>query len=86
MNRRSISGNNAEQVLQSQITDLQDDLLVMGTNIAVGPGTFTILTTGMDNLAIGNGAAGGLTTGSNNVMLGANSGLYNWQQQYLPWI
>jgi len=77
MNRHSIPGNNTEQVLQSQITDLQNNLVVMGTNLGVGPGTYTILTTGSNNLTIGNGAAGGqygLTTGSNNVMLGAYSG------------
>jgi len=40
MNQHSISGNNTEQVLQSQITDPQDNI-VMGSNIGVGPGTFT---------------------------------------------
>jgi len=77
MNRCSISGNNTEQVLQLQITDLQDNLVVTGTNVGVGPGAFTVLTTGTDNVTIGPGAAGGqygLTTGSNNVMLVANSG------------
>jgi len=44
MNRRSLSGNNNEQVLQSQITDLQGNLFVSGTNLGVGPGTFTVLT------------------------------------------
>jgi hypothetical protein len=38
MNRRSISGNNTEQVLQSQITDLQDNIIVTGTNLGVGTG------------------------------------------------
>jgi len=32
MNRRSIGGNNTEQVLQSQITNLQDNLVVTGSN------------------------------------------------------
>jgi len=36
MNRHSISGNNTEQVLQSQITDLKDDLVVTGSNLSVG--------------------------------------------------
>jgi hypothetical protein len=77
MNKRSISGNNTEQVLQSQITDLQDNLVVTGTNLGVGPGTFTMLTTGTNNVAIGSGAVGGqygIQSGNNNVMLGTNSG------------
>ena len=77
MNKRSISGNNTEQVLQSQITDLQDNVVVTGTNFGVGPGTFTMLTTGTNNVAVGNGAAGGIygiQTGSGNVMLGYNTG------------
>jgi len=51
--------------------------VVMGTNIAVGPGTFTILTTGTSNVAVGSGATGGvysLSTGNRNVMLVANTG------------
>jgi len=78
MKRHSISGNNTEQVLQSQITDLQSNIVVMGTNLAVGPGALEQLTTGTNNIAIGSGAASGqygLTTGSGNVMLGINSGL-----------
>jgi len=77
MNKRSISGNNTEQVLQSQITDLQDNVVVTGTNFGVSPGTFTMLTTGSNNVAVGNGAAGGQygnQTGNNNVMLGYNTG------------
>jgi len=77
MNKRSISGNNTEQVLQSQITDLQDNVVVTGTNFGVGPGTFTMLTTGTNNVAVGSGAAGGvygIQSGNNNVMLGTNSG------------
>jgi hypothetical protein len=77
MNRHSISGNNTEQVLQSQITDLQDNIFVTGTNLGVGPDTLSQLTTGANNIAIGLGAASGkygLTTGSGNVMLGINSG------------
>jgi hypothetical protein len=77
MNRCSISGNNTEQVLQSQITNLQSNIVVTGTNLGVGPNVFTQLTTGTDTVAIGSGASSGnysLTTGSGNVMLGANSG------------
>jgi len=77
MNRCSISGNNTEQVLQYQITNLQDNLVVTGTNLGVGPGALNQITTGTNNIAIGSGAAGGeygLTTGSGNVMLGVNSG------------
>jgi len=72
MNRRSISGNNTEQVLQSQITDLQSNIVVTGTNLGVGPGVLTQLTTGTDNVAIGSGASSGnysLTTGNGNVMV-----------------
>jgi len=78
MNRHSISGNNTEQVLQSQITNLQSNIVVTGTNLGVGPGTLEQLTTGTDNIAICLGRASGqygLTTGSGNVMLGINSGL-----------
>jgi len=78
MNRCSISGNNTEQVLQSQITDLQINIVVMGSNLAVGPGALEQLTIRTNNIAIGLGAASGqygLTTGSGNVMLGVNSGL-----------
>jgi len=32
MNWRSISGNNTEQVLQSQITNLQRNIIISGTN------------------------------------------------------
>jgi len=67
MNKHLISGNNTEQVLQSQITDLQDNVVVTrtnvvvtGTNFGVGPGTFTMLTTGTNNVTVGNGAAGGI--------------------------
>jgi len=77
MNRRSISGNNTEQVLQSQITDLQSNIVVMGTNVAVGPDVFTQLTTGYENTAVGYGTSSGsysLKTGSGNVMVGYNSG------------
>jgi len=78
MNRRSISGNNTEQVLQLQITNLQNNLVAMGTNLAVGPVVLEQLTTGTNNIAIGLGAASsnyGFTTGSGDVMLGINSGL-----------
>jgi len=78
MNRCSISGNNTEQVLQSQITNLQDNFVVTGTNLGVGTGALNQVTTGTNNVAIGSGAASGqcgLTTGSGNVMLGVNSGL-----------
>jgi len=77
MNRRSISGNNTEQVLQLQITNLQSNIVVTGTNLGVGPSTLTQLTSGTDNVAIGLGAASSkydLTTGTGNVMLGINSG------------
>jgi len=77
MNRRSISGNNTEQVLQLQITNLQSNIVVTGTNLGVGPNTLTQLTIRTDNVAIGSGASSGeysLTTGTGNVMVGANSG------------
>jgi len=77
MNRHSISGNNTEQVLQSQITNLQSNLVSTGTNLGVGPSVLTQVTSGTDNTAIGNAASGppySITTGSGNVMLGANSG------------
>jgi len=77
MNRCSISGNNTEQVLQLQITDLQSNIVVTGTNLGVGPNTLTQLTTRTNNVAIGLGASSGnysLTTGNGNVMVGANSG------------
>jgi len=77
MNKCSISGNNTEQVLQLQITNLQSNIVVMGTNLGLGPNTLTQLTTGTDNIAIGLGAASGqfgVTTGSGNVILGVNSG------------
>jgi len=76
MNRRSISGNNTEQVLQSQITNLQSNIVVTGTNVAVGPNALNILTTGMGNTAIGSDAGGspyGVAEGSGNVMVGANA-------------
>jgi len=79
MNRHSISGNNTEQVLQLQITDLQDNLVVTGTNVGVGPGPGALnqVTTGTSNTAFGSGAGGalyGVTTGSGNVMVGASAG------------
>jgi len=77
MNRHSISGNNTEQVLQSQITDLQENLVVTGTNEGVGPRALNQVTTGTDNTAFGSGAGGapyGVTTGSENVMVGASVG------------
>jgi len=59
-----ISGNNTKQVLHSKlnelpslVTDLQDGI-VMGTNVAVGLGTFTALTRGTSNVAVGSRAAG----------------------------
>jgi len=58
MNRHSISGNNTEQVLQSQITDLQSNFVVSGTNLGVGPNALNQVTTGMGNTAIGNDAGG----------------------------
>jgi len=77
MNRRSISGNNTEQVLQLQITNLQSNIVVMGTNLAVGPGALTQVTTGTGNTAISSDAGGapyGIAAGSWNVMVGANAG------------
>jgi len=77
MKRRSISGNNTEQVLQSQISDLQSNIVVSGTNLGVGPNALNIVTTGKGNTAIGSDAGGspyGVTTGSGNVMVGANAG------------
>jgi len=76
MNRRSISGNNTEQVLQSQITNLQSNLVAMRTNLAVGPNALNYLSTGTNNTAVGNTSRGGqygIMTGSNNV-IGAGSG------------
>jgi len=76
MNRHSISGNNIEQVLQSQITDLQDNFVATGTNLGVGPGALNQVTTGTSNTALGSGAGGapyGITTGSGNVMVGAGN-------------
>jgi hypothetical protein len=52
MNRRSISGNNTEQVLQLQITNLQSNIVVTGTNLAVGPGALNQETTRVNNTAI----------------------------------
>jgi len=78
MNRHSISGNNTEQVLQLQITNLQSNIVVTGTNLGVGPGILIQLTTRTNNVAIGSGASSNnysLTTGSGNVIVGANSGL-----------
>jgi len=77
MNRRSISGNNTEQVLQSQITDLQSNIVVSGTNVVVGPNALNIVTTGTGNTAIGSDAGGspyGVAEGSGNVMVGASAG------------
>jgi len=77
MNRCSISGNNTEQVLQLQITDLQDNLVVTGTNVGVGPGALNQVTTGTNKTAFGFGTGGalyGITTGSGNVMVGASAG------------
>jgi len=58
MHRRSISGNNTEQVLQLQITNLQDNLAVTGTNVGVGPGGMNQVTTGTSNTALGSGTGG----------------------------
>jgi len=64
-------------VLQSQITNLQSNIVVTGTNLGVGLGALEQLTTGTNNIAIGLGAASGqygLTTSSGNLMIGINSG------------
>jgi len=77
INRSSISGNNTEKVLQSQIANLQSNIVVAGTNLGVGPSVLTQVTTETDNTAIGNAASGqpySITTGSGNVMIGASSG------------
>jgi len=77
MNRHSISGNNTEQVLQLQITNLQSNIVSTGTNLGVGPSTLTQVTTGTSNTAVSNASSGppySITTGSGNVILGANSG------------
>jgi len=77
MNQRSISGNNTKWVLQLQITELQDNIVATGTNVAVGPGAMNQLTTGTNKVAIGSGARGaayGILSASGNVMLGANTG------------
>jgi len=77
MNRRSISGNNTEQVLQSQITNLQSNIIISGTNLGVGPNALNQVTTRMGNTAVGSDAGGapyGVAAGSWNVMVGANAG------------
>jgi len=77
MNQHSILGNNTKKVLQLQITDLQDNLVVTGTNVAVGPGALNQLTTGTNNVAVGSGAGGepyGIMTGSGNVVVGTRAG------------
>jgi len=64
-------------VLQSQITNLQSNIVVTGTNVAVGPNALNIVTTGTENTAVGYGASSGsysLTTGSGNVMVGYHLG------------
>jgi len=65
INQHSISGNNTKQVLQSELNKLHylvSDLLegATGKNVAVGPGTYTTLTSCTNNVAIGSGAAGGI--------------------------
>jgi len=75
--RHSISGNNTEQVLQSQITNLQSNVVAMGTNLGVGPNALNLVTTGTGNTGIGSDAGGspyGVTPGSGNVMVGASAG------------
>jgi len=77
MSRHSISGNNTKQVLQSQITDLQDNLLAMGTHVGAGPGALNQVTTGTSNAAFCSGSGGvpyGIITGGGNVMVGAGAG------------
>jgi len=64
-------------VLQSQITNLQSNIVVSGTNVAVGPNALSQVTTGMGNTTIGSDAGGspyGIAAGSGNVMVGANAG------------
>jgi len=77
MNRRSISGNNTEQVLQSQITNLKSNIIISWTNLGVGPSALNQVTTGTGNTAVGSDAGGapyGIAAGSWNVMVGANAG------------
>jgi len=66
MNRRSISGNNTEQVLQLQITDLQDNLVVTGTNLSVG-GDWLAQNTTANNTAMG------YQTADNNTAVGCQA-------------
>jgi len=64
-------------VLQSQITDLQDNLVATGTKLGVGPGALNQVTTGTSNGALGSGTGEtpyGITIGSGNVMVGASAG------------
>jgi len=72
MKRCSISGNNTEQVLQLQITNLQSNIVVSGTNLGVGPSALNQITTGAGNTAVGSDAGGapyGVVIGSGNVMV-----------------
>jgi len=71
MNRHSISGNNAEQVLQLQISDLHNNLVVMGTNVGAGPGALNQVTTG--NVMVGASAGYVCSGGSNNTFLASNT-------------
>jgi len=64
-------------VVQSQITNLQSNVVVSGTNVTVGPNALNQVTTGTGNTAIGSDTGGspyGIAAGSANVMVGANAG------------
>jgi len=52
MNRCSITGNNTEQVLQLQITNLQDKIVITGTNLSVG-GNWLAQNTTANNTVVG---------------------------------
>jgi len=71
MKRRSVSGNNTEQVLQSQITDLQDNIVITGSNLSVGRNWLAQNTTS-NNTAIGYQTLTG-STADNNTAVGCQA-------------
>jgi len=82
----TISGNNTEQVLQSQITDLQGDLITTGSNLSVkgdwlannmAVGYQTVSTSDNNNTAVGCQAlTSSITTGFFNTGVGTYSIYY----------
>jgi len=78
MNRHSISGNNTEQVLQSQITDLQSNIVVDGIvknidsillNLAAGDTLEWYVTVDGYTAKIGGDTSNGGTTAFNAVRI-----------------